>query len=164
MKKLLIIISLFIGTVITIWSQPFTYKWEGKFFSFISPVELTKVEKNNLDDFYWQNDEYTVEITMFGLGYYNTYYSGQNINKVAEQVAIEQSFYDIIDGDSLPLMESGYYVLAKTPGMDESTYASVIVAVGFNERRKFYFEARIYCFNNKYKKGLEMVKSFRFDK
>jgi len=144
-------------------AQPFTYKWDGKFFSFTSPVELERMETSSIDDFYWQNDEYTVEITMFGLGYYNTYYSEQKINKVAELVAVEQSFYDIVDGDSLPDIESGYYVLAKTPGLDANTYASVIVAVGFNERRKFYFEARIYCYNNKYKKGLEMVKSFKFD-
>jgi hypothetical protein len=120
------------------------------------------------DEFNWQNDEYTVEISAFGIGYYNTYYGGQDIKSVANQVATDQSFYDMDKlkeyGDSLPLIESGYYVLAKTPGMEANQYAAVIVVVGFSEKRKIYFEARIYCFNNKYKKGIEIAKSFKFEK
>lgn len=141
----------------------FTYKWDTKFFSFTSPFELTQTS-TSLDEFNWQNDEYTIEISAFGMGYYNTYYGGQDIKSVAEQVAKDQSFYDIQKGDSLPFMESGYYVLAKTPGMDANQYACVVVVIGFSEKRKIYFEARIYCFNNKYKKGIEIAKSFKFDK
>ena len=144
-------------------SAQFTYKWDTKFFSFTSPFELTKMDGSSPDEFNWQNDEYTIEISSFGIGYYNTYYGGQNIKSVASQVATDQSFYDIVDGDSLPLMESGYYVLAKTPGMDNQ-YACVIVIIGFSEKRKTYFEARIYCYNNKYKRGIEIAKSFKFEK
>jgi hypothetical protein len=103
-------------------------------------------------------------VSSFGIGYYNTYYGNQRISEVAKAVATDQSFYDIADGDSLPLIESGYYVLAKTPGMEDNQYAYVIVVVGFSEKRKIYFEARIYCYNNKYKKGIEIAKSFSFVK
>lgn len=146
----------------------FVYKWDAKFFSFTSPFELTRVTTSSLDEFNWQNDEYSIEISCFGLGYYNTYYNGQDIKKVAVQVATDQSFYDIKEmeqyGDSLPLIESGYYLLAKTPGSEPNQYAAVIVVVGFSERKKLYFEARIFCFNNKYKKGIEIAKSFSFAK
>ena len=147
----------------------FVYKWDAKFFSFTSPFELTQVGSGT-DDFNWQNDEYTIEVSAFGLGYYNTYYGGQDIKSVAKQVARDQSFTDLKEGyhfengDSLPLIPSGYYVLARTQGMSTNEFASVIVAVGFSERRKIYFEARIYCFNNKFKKGIEIVKSFSFTK
>jgi hypothetical protein len=142
----------------------YTYKWDTKFFSFTSPFELTRMNPNATDEFNLQNDEYTIEVSSFGLGYYNTYYGNQRISEVAKAVAIDQSFYDITDGDSLPLIESGYYVLAKTPGMEDSQYAYVIVVIGFSEKRKIYFEARIYCYNNKYKKGIEIAKSFSFAK
>ncbi len=160
MKNYLLLLFLF--PLINAYSQ-FVYKWEGKFFSFTSPFELTAMD-NSVDQFNWQNDEYTVEISSFGKGYYDMYYNNTSIKQVAQDVAKDQSFYDIVDGDSLPLIESGYYVLAKTPGMDANQYACVIVAVGFSEKRKMYFEARIYCFNNKYKKGIEIVKSFTFTK
>ena len=160
MQKILLSF-LFLSTVLV--SAQNTYKWDSKSFSFTSPFEL-KQTSTSLDEFNWQNDEYTIEISSFGTGYYNTYYGGQDIKSVAKQVATDQSFYDIVDGDSLPLMESGYYVLAKTPGMDANQYACVVVVVGFSEKKKIYFEARIYCFNNKYKKGVEIAKSFKFDK
>lgn len=162
MKQTLLAITFFLSAIFI--NAQFVYKWDTKFFSFTSPFELTKMNTTSTDEFNWQNDEYTIEISTFGIGYYNTYYGGQNIKSVAQQVATDQSFYDIADGDSLPLMESGYYVLAKTPGMSENQYACVIVIIGFNEKRKIYFEARIYCYNNKYKKGIEIAKSFKFDK
>jgi hypothetical protein len=164
--NILLFLACFTGTLAT--HAQFVYKWDAKFFSFSSPFELTRIQTNSADEFNWQNDEYTIEISAFGIGYYNTYYGGQDIKKVAQQVAVDQSFYDIDEmeayGDSLPLIPSGYYLLAKTPGMDANQYACVIVVVGFNEKRKIYFEARIYCFNNKYKKGIEIAKSFNFDK
>jgi len=167
MKGRLLLFSIFISVGTSINAQ-FTYKWDTKFFSFTSPFELTKVESTSIDEFNWQNDENTIEISAFGIGYYNTYYGGQDIKSVANQVATDQSFYDMDKmreyGDSLPLMESGYFVLAKTPGMEANQYAAVIVIIGFSEKRKIYFEARIYCFNNKYKKGIEIAKSFKFDK
>jgi hypothetical protein len=150
-------------------SAQFVYKWDAKSFSFTSPFELTQIG-NNTDEFNWQNDEYTIEISTFGLGYYNTYYGGQDIKSVAKQVAKDLSFtdlkesYNFNDGDSLPLMPSGYYVLCRTPGMNANEYASVIVVVGFSEKKKIYFEARIYCFNNKFKKGIEIARSFTFGK
>lgn len=162
MKQTFLAIAFFLSIILV--NAQFVYKWEPKFFSFTSPFELTQINTNSTDEFNWQNDEYTIEISAFGLGYYNTYYGGQNIKSVAQQVATDQSFYDIADGDSLPLMESGYYVLAKTPGMSENQYACVIVIIGFSEKRKIYFEARIYCYNNKYKKGIEIAKSFSFAK
>jgi len=166
MKWRLLFFSLFLMVASPVKAQ-FTYKWDTKFFSFTSPFELKQMS-SSIDEFNWQNDEYTIEISAFGIGYYNTYYGGQDIKSVANQVATDQSFYDMDKlkeyGDSLPLMESGYYVLAKTPGMDANQYAAVIVVVGFSEKRKIYFEARIYCFNNKYKKGIEIAKSFKFDK
>ncbi len=161
MKNILLAISFLFFSVLT--HAQFVYKWDAKFFSFSSPVELSQVG-NSTDEFNWQNDEYTVEISAFGKGYYDMYYSNLPIKQVATDVAGDQSFYDIVPGDSLPLIPSGYYVLAKTPGMDANQYACVIVAVGFSEKRKIYFEARIYCYNNKYKKGLEIVKSFAFAK
>ena len=142
----------------------FTYKWDAKFLSFTSSIELTRVNPNSTDDFNWQNDEYAVEISAFGLGYYQTYYSGGAIQKVANAVAEEASFYDIEEGDSLPFIHNGYYMLAKTPGLNVNEYASVIVVVGFNEFKKIYFEARIFCYNNKYKKGIEIARSFSFGK
>lgn len=160
MKRIFIILFLFsLGSL----QAQFVYKWDSKFFSFTSPFELTQVG-SGIDDFNWQNDEYTIEISAFGKGYYDTYYGNQSMKSVAKQVATDQSFYDIVDGDSLPLIPSGYYMLAKAPGMSENQYASVIVAVGYSDKKKIYFEARIYCFNNKYKKGLEIVKSFTFVK
>ncbi len=142
----------------------FVYKWEKNGFSFTSPFELTRLETTSTDEFNWQSDDYTVEISAFGIGYYNTYYGGRDINKVAKDVALDQSFYDIEEGDSLPLIESGYYVLAKTPGMEANEYASVIVIVGFSDKKKIYFEARIFCYNNKFKKGIEIARSFTFGK
>ena len=156
------IIFLLIATSST-FSQ-FTYKWDAKFLSFTSSVELTRVNPNSTDDFNWQNDEYAVEVSAFGLGYYQTYYSGGAIKKVANAAAEDASFYDIEEGDSLPLIESGYYMLAKTPGLNANEYASVIVVVGFNEFKRIYFEARIFCYNNKYKKGIEIARSFSFGK
>jgi hypothetical protein len=150
-------------------SAQFVYKWDAKSFSFTSPFELTQVG-NNIDEFNWQNDEYTIEISSFGIGYYNTYYGGQEIKSVAKQVAKDLSFTDLkegsnfADGDSLPLIPSGYYVLCRTSGMNANEYASVIVVVGFSEKKKIYFEARIYCFTNKFKKGIEIAKSFTFTK
>jgi len=161
MKKLFSLVNVFF-LVLSVNAQ-FTYKWDAKFFSFTSPVELSQVG-NSVDEFNWQNDEYTVEVSAFGKGYYDMYYSNLSIKQVATDVAGDQSFYDIVPGDSLPLIPSGYYVLAKTPGMSDNEYACVIVAVGFSEKRKMYFEARVYCYNNKYKKGLEIVKSFTFAK
>lgn len=161
MKKYLLIICVF-SFVSEVVAQ-FEYKWDAKFFSFTSPVELSRIG-NSAEEFNWQNDEYTVEISAFGKGYYDMYYSNLSIKQVATDVAGDQSFYDIVPGDSLPLIPSGYYVLAKTPGMSDNQYACVIVAVGFSEKRKIYFEARIYCYNNKYKKGLEIVRSFAFAK
>lgn len=163
MKTLFLFLIFFLLSNNITYSQ-FVYKWDSKFFSFTSPFELTKVESNSADEFNWQNDEYTIEISAFGTGYYNMYYPDMPIKKVADQIAIDQSFYDIADGDSLPLIESGYYLLAKTPGMDANQYACVIVIVGFSEKKKVYFEARIYCYNNKYKKGIEIARSFTFAK
>lgn len=163
MKKLLAILFFILLANDFSYSQ-FTYKWDSKFFSFTSPFELSKVETNSVDEFNWQNDEYTIEISSFGIGYYNMYYPDQPIKSVANQIAIDQSFYDIEDGDSLPLIESGYYLLAKTPGLDANQYACVIIIVGFSEKKKVYFEARIYCYNNKYKKGIEIARSFTFAK
>lgn len=148
-------------------SAQFVYKWEAKSFSFTSPFELTQVG-DKTDEFNWQNDEYTIEVSSFGIGYYNTYYGGQDIKSVAKQVAKDLSYtdlkegYNFADGDSLPLIPSGYYVLCRTSGMEANEFASVIVVVGFSEKKKLYFEARIYCFNNKFKKGLEIAKSFTF--
>jgi hypothetical protein len=167
MKSPILFLLMALSGMVNIHAQ-FVYKWDTKFFSFSSPFELTRINTTSADEFNWQNDEYTIEISAFGIGYYNTYYGGQDIKKVAEQVAVDQSFYDIKEmedyGDSLPLIPSGYYLLAKTPGMDANQYACVIVVVGFSEKRKIYFEARIYCYNNKYKKGIEIAKSFSFDK
>lgn len=142
----------------------FTYKWDYKPFSFTSPVELERMPSASPENFNWQNDEYTIEVSAFGIGYYNTYYSGRSVKQIANDVATEQSFYDIVDGDSIPGLESGYYVLAKTPGLEDSQYAAVIVVVGFSEKKKLYIEARIYCYNNKYKKGIEIARSFSFTK
>lgn len=142
----------------------YTYKWESKPFSFISPFELEKVASASADNFNWQNDEYTIEISAFGLGYYNTYYPSKTAKQIAHDVAIEQSFYDIVDGDTISGLDNGFYVLAKTPGLEDNQYAAVIVVVGFSEKKKIYIEARIYCFNNKYKKGIEIAKSFSFSK
>jgi hypothetical protein len=162
MKKYgLFFLGIFFSTIFI--HAQFVYKWDSKSFSFTSPFELTKVESGSIDDFNWQNDEYTIEISAFGIGYYNTYYGGRDIKTVAFDVAGDQSFYDVVAGDSLPLIESGYYVLAKTPG-DDNQYACVIVIIGFSEKKKIYFEARIYCYNNKYKKGIEIAKSFSLGK
>ena len=160
-KVLIILLSAISGMVA---HAQFVYKWDAKSFSFTSPFELTRVNENSADEFNWQNDEYTIEISAFGTGYYNTYYSNRDIKTVAFDVAADQSFYDVVKGDSLPLMESGYYVLGKTPGQESNEYACVIVVVGFSERKKVYFEGRIYCFNNKYKKGIEIARSFTFGK
>jgi hypothetical protein len=142
----------------------YVYKWDAKFFSFTSPFELTAMDNTSADQFNWQNNEYTIEISAFGKGYYDMYYSNMPIRQVAWDVAGDQSFYDIVNGDSLPFVPNGYYVLAKTPGLTDSQYAYVIVVVGFNDKRKIYFESRIYCYNNKYKKGIEIAKSFTFVK
>lgn len=163
MKKFFFILSFFFLVNGFLHSQ-FTYKWDAKFLSFTSPVQLTRVNPNSTDDFNWQNDEYAVEISAFGMGYYQMYYSGGPIMKVARSVAEDQSYYDIEEGDSLPLIESGYYMLAKTPGLNANEYALVIVVVGFSEIKKIYFEARIYCYDNKYKKGVEIARSFTFGK
>lgn len=129
MKKILLVIVLIPLT--QLYSQ-FVYKWDAKSFSFTSPFELTAVG-NNVDEFNWQNDEYTIEISAFGLGYYNTYYGGQDIKSVTKQVARDGSFSDLKDGtsfetgDSLPLIPSGYYVLGRTAGMGVNEYANVII-------------------------------------
>ena len=144
--KIIALSIIFLSIGISNSYSQFTYKWDAKFLSFTSSIELTRVNPNSTDDFNWQNDEYAVEISAFGLGYYQTYYSGGAIKKVANAVAEDASFYDIEEGDSLPLIESGYYMLAKTPGLNANEYASVIVVVGFNEFKKIYFEARIFWY------------------
>jgi len=162
MKNILLFIWILLGNI-TIYGQ-FNYKCESKFLSFTSPVELTKVPQKSVDDFYWQNDEFSVEITCYGMGYYNTFYEGQTCRGITEQLAHDQSFYDITKGDTLPDIKTGYFRLAKSPGISSNQYAYVYVIAGYHEIKKTYFEARVYCYSNKPKIGLEIVRSFSFGK